>query len=112
MGHMRRAVTIAILVATASLCPFMQSVATAATKEDVVTVGLSLSVKLCCSPGKAVGFGPAVNYAHWLSASSPTVGGFGWLHYYPKLGSARLGLGPQASYLFGGLEAGPSLLFG
>jgi hypothetical protein len=81
------------------------------------TVGMSMSVKLCCSPGGAVGFGPAFNYARYsgrwpVGRFDPAFGGYAWLQYYPSLDAARLGIGPQASYLFGGIEAGPSLMFG
>ncbi len=108
---MRHGVAAATVLATISLV----STALASEPDDFVTFGMSMSVKLCCSPGGAVGFGPAINYAHWLRGNaignySPTIGAFGWLHYYPAPGSTRLGLGPQASYLFGGIELGPSVM--
>jgi hypothetical protein len=81
------------------------------------TVGASMAVKVCCSPGGAVGFGPAFNYSRYftrweIGRFDPAVGGYAWLHYYPSLEAARFGVGAQASYLFGGVEAGPSLMFG
>ena len=93
---------------------FLGSSKAYASGEDFVTPGISFTIQLCCGPGGGTfGVGPAVNYAHWLeSADGPvTVGAFGWLHYYPALDATRLGLGPQASYYFGGLEAGPSAFF-
>src|SRR5258707_9450235 len=77
---------------------------------NYATVGASLSVGLCCGSGGVVGFGPAVNYAHWVSGQA-TLGAFGSLHYYPALDAARTGIGPQASYLWTGVEVGPSLFF-
>ncbi|MEO6573703.1 MAG: hypothetical protein ABIP89_07690 [Polyangiaceae bacterium] len=94
---------------------FLGASSACAATPDIVTPGVSFSVKICCGPGGgAVGFGPAVNYAHWLDTSSgslATVGAFGWLHYYPALDAMRIGVGPQASYYFGGLELGPSAFF-
>jgi hypothetical protein len=84
---------------------------------DFATIGGSLAVELCCREGRGVGFGPAINYAHYLKSTSignysPAIGGYAWAHYYPAHESARVGVGGQASYLVIGSEVGPSLYFG
>lgn len=93
---------------------FLSSSAAHASEKNYVTPGFSFTIQLCCGPGGGTfGVGPALNYSHWLkSADGPvTVGAFGWVHYYSALRATRVGLGPQASYYFGGLEAGPSVFF-
>jgi hypothetical protein len=79
-----------------------------------ITPGLSISFKLCCGPQRqTIGYGPTLNYSHWVS-NDATVGGYGWIHYYPGLSATRLGAGAQASmtgFPFAGIEAGPSVYF-
>jgi hypothetical protein len=109
---MRRAISAALTLAALLLAPDAL-----AFDGSFTTLGMSMAVKLCCGDGGAVGFGPALNYAQYLSGVRgpnfpPAVGAFAWMHYYPSLDSTRIGLGPQASYLFGGIEVGPSLLIG
>lgn len=77
-----------------------------------VTVGATMSVKVCCGPGHPVGFGPALNHSQWMTRGpNPgiAVGGFGYVTYYPSLRAARLGVGPQASATIVGAELGPWL---
>jgi hypothetical protein len=103
---MRRLLILTPLLLLAPSSAFAQGLRT-----DHLTVGFSVSIKLCCGPGDGVGFGPALNGAHLVNDNA-TVGGFGWLYYYPSLEATRIGLGPQASFLLVGAELGPSVFLG
>ncbi len=111
IGARRRFFTALILTCSALSARRASAQSLGTAGNDYLTVGGSLSIKLCCGPGGAVGLGPGVSYAHWAS-NQTTVGGYAWLQYYPGLEATRFSLGPQASYLFGGAELGPSVLLG